>query len=255
MGTGAITQYVDVASVVFTLFIIFFLGLIRYLTLESKREGFPLESQRFGEIYNESGILGLPTSKHYKQEFGKSFDAPLKEAPAPEVLNAKPAHRMNGAPLVPVGNPLLAGVGPGSYANRQDVPDAGLHGEPRILPKRLLSGWEVLTGDTNPIGLTVYGADLKPAGTISDIWIDHMESIIRYLEVKLTSGQTVLLPFNFATFTKFGVDVAAILANQFDDVPKTKNPDQITLLEEEKVMAYFGAGTLYATPSRQEPLL
>ncbi len=68
MGTGAITQYVDVASVVFTLFIIFFLGLIRYLTLESKREGFPLESQRFGEIYNESGILGLPTSKHYKQE-------------------------------------------------------------------------------------------------------------------------------------------------------------------------------------------
>ena len=27
------------------------------------------------------------------------------------------------------------------------------------------------------------------------------------------------------------------------------------VLEEEKITAYFGAGTLYATPERQEPLL
>jgi photosynthetic reaction center H subunit len=26
-------------------------------------------------------------------------------------------------------------------------------------------------------------------------------------------------------------------------------------LEEEKVMAYYGGGTLYATPDRQEPLI
>jgi photosynthetic reaction center H subunit len=26
------------------------------------------------------------------------------------------------------------------------------------------------------------------------------------------------------------------------------------LLEEEKITAYYGAGTLYATPDRQEPL-
>ncbi|MEY3461886.1 MAG: hypothetical protein RLZZ03_1539, partial [Pseudomonadota bacterium] len=29
---------------------------------------------------------------------------------------------------------------------------------------------------------------------------------------------------------------------------------QVTLLEEEKIMAYYGAGTLYATPDIQEPL-
>ena len=29
---------------------------------------------------------------------------------------------------------------------------------------------------------------------------------------------------------------------------------EITLLEEEKVSAYYGAGTLYATPHRQEPI-
>jgi photosynthetic reaction center H subunit len=38
-------------------------------------------------------------------------------------------------------------------------------------------------------------------------------------------------------------------------VPGTKQPEQVTLLEEEKIMAYYGAGTLYATPDRAEPLL
>ena len=31
--------------------------------------------------------------------------------------------------------------------------------------------------------------------------------------------------------------------------------DQVTLLEEEKVVAYYGAGQLYATPQRAEPLV
>jgi len=31
-------------------------------------------------------------------------------------------------------------------------------------------------------------------------------------------------------------------------------PSQITMLEEEKIPAYFGAGLLYAAPERQEPL-
>jgi photosynthetic reaction center H subunit len=49
--------------------------------------------------------------------------------------------------------------------------------------------------------------------------------------------------------------VHAILAEQFANVPKTRNPDQVTLLEEEKIMAYYGGGLLYATPDRMEPLL
>jgi len=48
--------------------------------------------------------------------------------------------------------------------------------------------------------------------------------------------------------------VGAVLAAQFANVPKTKSMEQITLLEEEKITAYYGAGTLYATPERQEPL-
>jgi photosynthetic reaction center H subunit len=38
-------------------------------------------------------------------------------------------------------------------------------------------------------------------------------------------------------------------------VPGTRTPDAVTRLEEEKICAYYGAGTLYATPLRAEPLL
>jgi photosynthetic reaction center H subunit len=58
----------------------------------------------------------------------------------------------------------------------------------------------------------------------------------------------------FSRIKSRGVHVAAILGAQFANVPKTKSMEQITLLEEEKVTAYYGAGTLYATPDRQEPL-
>ena len=49
--------------------------------------------------------------------------------------------------------------------------------------------------------------------------------------------------------------MSSILADQFADVPGIKSPDQITLLEEDKVCAYYGGGTLYATPGRAEPRL
>jgi photosynthetic reaction center H subunit len=66
-----------------------------------------------------------------------------------------------------------------------------------------------------------------------------------------------LLPVNFARVDADArrVTVESILGSQFARVPAIKSRDAITMLEEEKVMAYFGAGTLYATPTRAEPLL
>ena len=49
--------------------------------------------------------------------------------------------------------------------------------------------------------------------------------------------------------------VTAIYADNFAGVPQTKSPDQVTLLEEDKIAAYYGAGLLYAHPGRAEPLL
>ncbi|MBQ1761640.1 MAG: photosynthetic reaction center subunit H, partial [Aquincola sp.] len=66
---------------------------------------------------------------------------------------------------------------------------------------------------------------------------------------------TVLLPMNFARVKPHRVQVRSILGAQFAGVPALRNPERLTMLEEEKVMAYYGAGTLYATPARAEPLL
>jgi photosynthetic reaction center H subunit len=65
----------------------------------------------------------------------------------------------------------------------------------------------------------------------------------------------VLLPMNFARIQPRAVRVQSLLGHQLRGVPATRHPEQVTMLEEEKVMAYYGAGTLYATPQRQEPLL
>jgi photosynthetic reaction center H subunit len=254
MGTGAITQYIDVAQVVFYLFLLFFVGLVIYLTLESKREGFPLETERFGKIRREDGILGMPRVKKFVTEFGKTYYAPLETPPETERLSAEPIHPWNGAPIAPIGNPLLAGVGPGSYANRADHVDYDLEGHARIRPLRKLNDFAIAKQDINPIGLNVIGADGNQAGVVKDVWVDHMEMMIRYLEID-AKGATVLLPVNFSRIGKQNIQVQAILADQFAGVPKTKHPEEVTLLEEEKIMAYFGAGTLYATPDRQEPLI
>jgi photosynthetic reaction center H subunit len=51
------------------------------------------------------------------------------------------------------------------------------------------------------------------------------------------------------------VSVHALYAEQFAGVPATRATDRVTLLEEERITAYYGAGTLYADPNRAEPLL
>jgi photosynthetic reaction center H subunit len=103
--------------------------------------------------------------------------------------------------------------------------------------------------------MPVWGADDEVAGTVQDLWLDRSEMLFRYIEVRLNDGnRTVLLPVPFARITHDGVKVYAILGHQFADVPGLKQADQVTMLEEEKISAYYGAGTLYATPERQEPL-
>jgi photosynthetic reaction center H subunit len=70
-----------------------------------------------------------------------------------------------------------------------------------------------------------------------------------------------MLPVGYVQWPNFGLWgndrllVRAITAAQFADVPAIKRDDQITLLEEDKVMAYYAGGHLYATPSRSEPLI
>ena len=235
MGTGAITQYIDVAQLVLYAFWAFFAGLIYYLLRENHREGYPMDSGRNPPVHIE-GWPPVPSPKVFKLANGHEMLSPPPPGP-PEFLQAEPSHRLLGAPLEPTGNPLLAGVGPGSWANRADI-EFGV-------------AWQ----DHDPRGLPVLGADDEVAGTVGELWVDRSEMLFRYIEVKLAdSGKAVLIPINFARITKDSVKVQAIYADQFADVPGVRTADQITMLEEEKIMAYYGAGTLYADPFRQEPL-
>jgi len=68
-------------------------------------------------------------------------------------------------------------------------------------------------------------------------------------------ARRVLLPTTFARVMPRKVLVKSILGSQFANVPPLRNPDQVTLLEEDKIVGYYGGGTLYATPARAEPLL
>jgi photosynthetic reaction center H subunit len=257
-GTGAITGYVDVAQVVLYIFWAFFAGLIYYLQRESKREGFPLEADLpNGKTLVTPGLMGMPSPKTFHPAHGPAVSFP-NDIRSGQILKAAPTHGWIGAPLEPTGNPMLDGVGPGAYADRADVPDYTVDGDVKIVPLRVAHGYGVAENDPDPRGMKVTGADGEVGGTVTDLWIDKSEMVFRYLEIAVRTGSTwrqVMLPMNFARVTQGGVKVQSILGKQFALVPGLRQGEQITLLEEEKVMAYYGGGTLYATPDRQEPLV
>jgi photosynthetic reaction center H subunit len=256
MGTGAITSYVDVAQLVLYAFWIFFAGLIYYLVRENRREGYPLETHRGSR---HEGWIPMPTTKTYLLDDGRTVDAPKvgKEGGESEShYQGEQAHRGEGMPIDPVGDPLLAGVGAGAWAQRWDIPDMDHHGVPKIRPLALAEGCDVSENDPDPRGMTVVDAEDETVGTVRELWLDVPEMVFRYLDVELADGsRRALVPMTFARVTASGVKVHALLASQYAHVPATKAADRITLLEEERISAYFGAGTLYATPGRSEPLV
>lgn len=177
-------------------------------------------------------------------------------------LKLEPVDGYNGSAFVPTGDPMVDGVGPASWAERADVPDLTAHGKPKIIPMRVATDFSIAEGDPDPRGLPVKGCDDVVAGTITDLWVDRAEPQVRYYDVTLANGgRTVLLPVPFVAWPNFGlfgldhVRVKAITAAQFAAVPATKSQSQITLLEEDKICAYYGGGHLYATPDRSQPLL
>ena len=178
-------------------------------------------------------------------------------------LKAVPADPYIGSPVVPTGDPLVDGVGPAAYAMRADVPDRTVHGDPKIVPMRLAPGYHIEPRDPDPRGLAVKACDGSVAGTILELWVDRAEPQVRYYEVLLAGAERrVLLPAALVQWPNFGwfgkmdhVRVKSISSDQFTRVPGTRRDDQVTLREEDRIMAYYAGGHLYAKASRAEPLL
>ena len=261
MQTGAITSYIDVAQLTLYAFWIFFAGLIYYLHRENKREGYPLVApDREGRsTVVVEGFPPVPSPKTFLMQDGSTVTVPRHETREP--LNAVYAGTFLGAPMVPTGEPLLAGMGPGAYAQRADVPDHTFDdGKPKIVPLRAAPSFFLTWEDEGLTGFSVVGSDGVEAGTVAETWIDRSEVVVRYLEVALTlpgAAHHVLLPMNFLAIRKKQrqIRVDYIEGAQFAHVPALKNPDVVTLLEEDKICAFYAGGMMYATPHRAGPLL
>ncbi len=265
METGAVVGTIDVAQIVLYAFWIFFAGLLIYLQRESRREGYPLVSEVDGKPMDHG--LWTPEPKSFLLSDGSVVTVPDLEKDKQD-LALQPVMPGSGLPFAPVGDPMLAGVGSGAYTPRANRPDLTYEGHARVVPMRVATGFSIEENDPDPRGLTVYGADGEVAGTVVDVWVDRSDFIARYFETELAGGKgsfqdeeapglpsRVLVPVNFTQIDSSGVLVVAILGSQFANAPRISNPDIITLNEEERICAYFGAGYLYATPNRQEALL
>jgi photosynthetic reaction center H subunit len=170
-------------------------------------------------------------------------------------VDTHPGAALQPAPGV---NPMLSGLGPGAWADRAHRLDVTVDGDPKIVPLRRAPGFSLHPRDPDPIGMPVVALDGREAGVVREAWVDVSELMMRYLEVEVhANGQRVLLPVPFSKIdTRRGVvRVKSIASHHFADVPRTENPDCISLLEEDKISAYYAAGYLYATPDRLGPVL
>ncbi|MEO1542800.1 MAG: photosynthetic reaction center subunit H [Pseudomonadota bacterium] len=267
--SAAITSHIDVAQLALYAFWLFFAALIFYIRREDRREGYPLVYERTGEE-KKHGYIWIPEPKVWTLAEGGTEQAPRAEVNEPP-LKAVRNEAYEGAPYDPTGNPLVDGFGPAAFALRADRPDMTIEGEPKVVPLGSLSDFDVkpLTFSKDPRGMDILSADNKVVGTIKDLWIDRSEQLVRYVEIELDSTygkaadgndgakvpRTVLAPLtlvnisprldleNFKFETK--AKIHSINADQFADVPTTKASDRITLLEEDKVSAYFTGGHFF----------
>jgi photosynthetic reaction center H subunit len=163
----------------------------------------------------------------------------------------------NGFPFEPTGDPMVDGVGPASWANRRDVPELDGKGHPKIVPMSAHADFQI-SGGRDPRGLPVQAGDDEIVGTIRDMWIDHPESLVRFLEIELDAahgGGRRLVPIQLARIGSDRVKIRSIFGRHFAGVPQTKGSGQVTMLEEEKISAYYAGGKLYASAERLEPQL
>ena len=242
----------DVTEWVLYGFFLFFAGLIIYLRREDRREGYPLEDDVTGRRESEGGILFTAQPKVFRLPHNGGTVTKPDGSRDPADLKARRTAAWTGSPLEPLGDPLQAGIGPGAYAQRAKTPDLMVHGGPRIVPLRVAPDFYLDKRDPDPRGMNVVAADNVVAGTVSDVWIDRSEYMIRYLEVELANSQKrVLVPMTMAV-VKGGrkrVKVNALLASQFDNIPQLTRSDQITRDEEERVCASVRAGVAYSVPA------
>ena len=192
--------YMDVAQVTLYVFWIFFAALIFYLRREDKREGYPLVSDAGGRrpVYGipvAAGSQDLPAAR--RQDRVAAGLATTTVATSRWRRSRRGRARPTCRPAIRI----LDGVGPGSYADREDVPELTLddHADHRAAARR--QGHHPRSARSRSARHEGVGCDGQVGGTVVDVWVDRAEALIRYLEVEVKGGRgtkRVLLPLPFA---------------------------------------------------------
>lgn len=247
----------DVAELVFYLFVLFFIALIFYLRREDRREGYPLEDAISGRVDSAYGPLTASTFKSFRLPFDRGYATTPTQGREPVDIAAVRTEGFAGAPYTPTGDPLVDGIGPAAYARRAPWPDLDMEGRLRVVPIGADDHFSIAPRDPDPRGMPVIAADGTVAGTVTDIWIDRSDRIIRYLDVRLPNGRQVLAPMAMAKVQRRRgrIVIDALSADQYERAPQLATPGEITRREEEQVQAYFGGGYLYGLRGRTEPLV
>ena len=239
----------DLASLSIWLFWGFFALLVYYLQTENMREGYPMELEDGSRAPNQ-GPFPVPAPKTFLLPHGRgSVTVPNGEREARDVALGRTAVS-EGFPHAPLGDPMKDGVGPASWAPRRDIPELDGHGHNKIVPMASASAFAVSAG-RDPRGLPVQAGDLEVVGRISDMWVDAPEQLVRYLEITLNSGSKKLVPVPMVKIQADRVRINSLSSDLFEGVPATKSQTEVTLLEEEKISAYYAGGTMYAASKRK----
>ncbi len=239
----------DLASLAIWIFWGFFALLIYYLQTENMREGYPLEMEDGSPSPNQ-GPFPVPRPKTFILPHGRGeVSVPDGKREARELAMGKTAVS-EGFPQMPMGDPMVDGLGPASWAPRRDIPELDGYGHVKIVPMAKASNFAVSAG-RDPRGLPVQANDNEVVGRISDIWVDGSEQLIRYLEIELNSGAKKLVPMPMVKVWKDRVRINSLSSNLFGGVPANRSPIEVTMLEEDKISAYYAGGTLYAAHKRR----
>lgn len=248
---------VDLASVAIWLFWGFFALLIYYIQRENMREGYPLVDDD-GNASANQGPFPVPGDKTFKLPHGRGeVTVPSGQRPDRSDLPLERTSGAQGFPFEPTGDPMIDGVGPASWANRRDLPELDGRGHNKLVPMRKLDAFSVASG-RDPRSLPVQSGDDVVVGKVVDMWIDEPEQMVRYVEYELLpefGGGNRLVPLTLARIRSDRLKIRSIYAEHFANVPTLKSPDEVTMLEEEKICGYYAGGLLYASTSRQDPQL
>ena len=247
----------DLASLALWMFFIFFVALVIWIQRENQREGYPLVDDD-GTQADAGGVFPPPADKTFILPHNQGTKTvPSGQSPDRTDLALERKFDSGGFPWTPTGDPLVDGVGPAAWATREDVPELDGFGNPKLVPMGSSDHFHVAAG-RDPRGLPVEAGDGAFVGTISDMWVDHPEQLVRYLTISLDTtegGGTKLVPMTLARIRSDRVQIKSLYSGQFANVPETVSAGVVTKLEEDKISAYYGGGHLYASDARLNPQL